>query len=356
MIGDNQPVLIPKVRLALARGASLAIGLALATSGCSLVSVPQAAPAAATTALPLVVAPSSQALAAPGASPTPAAALGTIQIARLRVHLPGPRSRAVALILDHALVLCGGITGTGATTGSDLRFDPRSGRITSVGHLAAPVHDAGAATLRGVSYIFGGGRFGPGAVVQRVSSNGTSVIIGHLPVARADLVAVALGGKVLIVGGAATTRPDRRVLATTDGIRFRTVATLAIGVRYPAVVAVADLLYVIGGSTPTGDVRIIQAVNPRTGAVRIVGHLVHPLSHASALVLGDQILVAGGRSAGSAQTAVWRFDALTGHVTRAGRLPYAVSDAASAVVDGVGYLIGGEGAGPLATIISLTAQ
>ena len=100
----------------------------------------------------------------------------------------------------------------------------------------------------------------------------------------------------------------------------------------------------------------MQAVNPRSGATRILGHLVRGLSHASAFVVGDALLVAGGRSAGVAQDAVWRLDLARGTATEVGRLPYRVSDMASAVVDGIAYLIGGEQVGPIASIIAVTIQ
>ncbi len=253
--------------------------------------------------------------------------------------------------------MSGGLTRAGTTTGAILHVDLAGARVASVGRLAAPVHDAGAASLGGLDLVLGGGRFAPGSVVQRVHPSGISTVIGRLPTPRADLVAVSVDGMLVVVGGGTPTRTDRAVLATADGVRFRTVATLRVGVRYPAVAAVAGKVYVIGGSTPAGDITDVQEVDPRTGAVRIIGHLGHALSHASAFVIGGQVLIAGGRRGALAQTAVWRLDPMTGAVTRAGRLPYPVSDSATIVVDGVGYLIGGEGPrGPLATIISVTAR
>ena len=254
------------------------------------------------------------------------------------------------------MLLCGGVTSAGTTSGTILRVDLASGLTTAIGRLAAPVHDAGAASLGSLTFIFGGGRFGPSSVVQRVDGTGASSVVGNLPAVRADLAVVAIDGELVVVGGGTPARPDRRVLATTDGVRFRTVATLLVGVRYPAVVVLAGRLYVIGGSTPSGDTSAIQAVDPRTGLVRIVGHLPYGLSHAVALEVGGRVLIAGGRRAGRAQDALWMFEP-TRRTVRVGRLPYPVSDAAAVVVGGVGYLIGGEGAaGPLASIVALTVR
>jgi len=162
-----------------------------------------------------------------------------------------------------------------------------------------------------------------------------------------------MDGELVVVGGGTPARPDARVLATSDGRHFRIVAKLLVGVRYPAVAAVGGIVYIIGGSTPSGDVRVIQAVDPRTGVVRVIGHLAHGLSHATALVVGGAFLIAGGQAGGRAQDALWQLDVARGTVTRIGRLPYAVSDMAAVVVNGIGYLIGGEGLRPVASIITL---
>lgn len=116
------------------------------------------------------------------------------------------------------------------------------------------------------------------------------------------------------------------------------------------------VVYVIGGSTPSGDSSVIQEINSHTGLVRIVGHLALGLSHASALVVGGVVLIAGGRMRGSAQDALWELDVARGTVTRIGRLPYVVSDMAAVVVGGIGYLIGGEGVAPVASIITVSMR
>jgi hypothetical protein len=259
-------------------------------------------------------------------------------------------------VLGSEILLCGGLTSTGTTTGSIVSIDPGSSRASGSGTLATPVHDAAGAVLGGSGFLFGGGSVYAGAVVERIGSAGDATAIGHLPAVRADLAAVLVDGEIVVVGGGTPARPDDRVLATTDGRHFRTVATLIVGVRYPAVAVVGGMVYVIGGSTLSADTDLIQAVDPLTGVVRIVGHLAHRLSHASAFVLGGTLLIAGGRVAGRAQDRLWQLDIASGIVTSAGQLPYPVSDAAMAVIAGTGYLIGGEGVGPLASIITIAAR
>lgn len=279
----------------------------------------------------------------------------TLVIARVGLSLAAPISRAVAFGLPSGdILLCGGLNPSGTTTTSIVRLELAGGTIAPAGQLAVPVHDAGGASLGADAFILGGGSRVPGSIVQRLDGSGGSVPIGHLPMVRADLAAVDVDGEIVVVAGGTSARPDPSVLASTDGRHFRTVASLALAVRYAAVVAVDGVIVVVGGSTPTGDSNVIQVVDPRTGSVRILGRLPYGLSHAVGLSIDGQVFVAGGRRSGRAQDVVWRIDPGTGRVTRAGRLPFAESDATGAVVAGVGYLIGGEGAtGSFSAIVSL---
>jgi len=333
------------VRRPFAGAITLAIALGLSACG-----TPQSA---ATTATAQGTA--HQSSHTPSATGTPMLSPQVPRIAntRLAIRLPFARSRGVALAFVPVILFCGGLASDGTTSGAIVRIDLRTGRASTVGTMATPVHDAGGAVLDGLGFIFGGGAAAPTNVAQEVNASATTSIVGALPANRADLVAVAVDGEVVVVGGGTPARNDDRVLATTDGSAFRLEARLFVPVRYPAVAVAGGLVYVIGGRTATGDANLVQAVDPRAGTTRIVGHLVHGLSHASAFVLGDTLLVAGGRTAGVAQDAVWRLDLARGTATRAGRLPYPVSDMASTVVDGVAYLIGGEQVGPLASVITV---
>jgi hypothetical protein len=290
-------------------------------------------------------------VSAPNASGAPAG----VRVSLSAIRMPTDRSRAVAIDLGSVVLICGGLTKAGNTS-SILQLDPGSGRISRAGDLAMAVHDAGGAELNGQAYVFGGGRTVAGSTVQRVDPAGTATIVGQLPAARADLAAVETSGEIVLVGGGTPGQPDGRVLATTDGHRFRLLARLPVPVRYPAVAVLDGVIYVAGGSTTSGVTSAIQAVEVSSGVVRIVGHLPRPISDASGFVIGNRVLIAGGRSAGRAQAELWQLDPTTGEVTNAGRLPYPVADAAAVVVAGVGYLIGGETVAPLASIITVAPR
>ncbi len=262
----------------------------------------------------------------------------------------------MALALGPDVLIAGGLTTNGTTTGSILRFDPGAGRIAPFGSLAVVVHDAGGAALDGQAYVFGGGRSVAGSTVQRIGATGTSTVIGALPAVRADLDAVTVGGQIVLIGGGTPGQPDGRVLATTDGRQFRVIARLSVAVRYPAVAVVGGRIYVAGGSTSSGATSVVQVIDVATGLVRIVGHLPRAISDASGLVIGGRVVIAGGRSGGRAESELWQLDLANGAVRDVGHVPYPVADAAAVVVDQAGYLVGGETIGPIASIIVLSIE
>lgn len=225
------------------------------------------------------------------------------------------------------------------------------------------VHDASGAFLGHQAMVFGGGAGTGVSAVQEWHGSG-STVIGHLPEARSDTAAATTDGTSYIVGGFDGHALPRAVLATTDGRSFRTFATLALGVRYPAVAAAGGAVWVVGGQLATTEGTLagaqtsdIQRIDIATGRVTIAGHLPTPLGHAAAVNLGGAIYICGGRVGSTASSRIWRLDPSTERVTAVGRLPMAYSDMAAVVVGGAAYLIGGETTGPgapIKTILKLT--
>ncbi len=270
-------------------------------------------------------------------------------------RLPAPLSRAVALPDGGGgALLLGGLDRSQASSDRVLHLDLARGTATPAGRLAAPVHDAAGALLGGTAYVFGGGAQRTVADVQAVVSGGRALLAGRLPAPRSDLAAATIDGRAYLVGGYDGRAPSRAVLETADGRHFRTVAQLPRGVRYPALAGAGEVVYVFGGEPAAGgESRAIQAIDLRTGTVRMVGQLAQGLAHAAAVRLGGRIYVAGGRSGGRATDRVWRFDPAGGRVIPAGRLPGPVSDAAAVVAGGSAWLLGGEDGGQLATVSML---
>ena len=180
--------------------------------------------------------------------------------------LPRASARAVLVADGDHLLLLGGLDANRQTTAEVLRLDPKSGAVTKAGTLSAAVHDAAGALVAGAPTVFGGGNSTETAAVQAFGSDGTSRIVGHLPIPRSDLATATIGARTFIVGGYDGSSIRGTALATTDGISFTLLGDLPVPVRYPAVAALGTDVYVVGGSTAAGAVRTIQVLDTTTGS------------------------------------------------------------------------------------------
>jgi len=268
-------------------------------------------------------------------------------------HLPSTLSRAVAFTDGSGVVIAGGLRGDQTTTSTVVRVDLSTGAVTPAGSLAEATHDAAGGVINQRQVVFGGGAQRVSDTVQQLQPNGPSTIIGHLPQPRADLTAVTIGSTVYLVGGYDGSNATRDVLATTDGRTFRTVAVLSTGVRYPAVAAVGNTIYVFGGEWAGTESSTLQAIDVAHGSVRVLGRLPSPRSQAAATVLGNTIYVAGGRVHGATSADILSFDASTTRFTLVGELPWPVADAALGVAADRAYLVGGEAESVLSSAVRL---
>jgi hypothetical protein len=274
--------------------------------------------------------------------------------------MPAPVSRAVVLPDQDGFVVLGGLATGDTSTSEIVQVDPARGDSRIAGYLAVAVHDSAGASIGNRFFVFGGGSVSSVSVVQAWVA-GSAVSVATLPQARSDLSAATVDGTTYIVGGYDGSAMAPAVLATTDGETFRSVAQLAIPVRYAAVAGVGHTLWVVGGVTSTSeggttDTDAVQKVDLASGQVTVVGKLPQPMGHATALTLDGQIFILGGRSGTAPTATIFRLDQTSGAVVPAGQLPEALSDAGSVVVDGIGYLVGGEVAGPaepLDTVVTL---
>jgi hypothetical protein len=271
-------------------------------------------------------------------------------------HLGSPLSRAVGFSDGTRLLVAGGLDGGQNTVSTVLLIDPNTGATTSAGSLTVPTHDAAGGVLGSRRFVFGGGAQHVSDVVQSLQPNGPSTVVGHLPQPRADLAAVTIGATVYLVGGYDGTNATRDVLATSDGVQFRTIAQLPVGVRYPAVAAAGDKVFVFGGALSGSESSAVQQIDVRTGSARLIGELPSPRTEAAAVTLGGSIFVAGGRAGGAASSDVLRFDASGNQFAFDTALPTPSADSAAVTVGDRAYLVGGEAAAISSSVAALHAS
>ncbi len=256
-----------------------------------------------------------------------------------------PIQRAVAVRDGASVIVAGGLDGSGTTVGGVFRMDPTTGKLVALGKLPRPVHDGAGAMIGGRLFVFGGGSTTGTDLVQAFDpSTGRGAVVGHLPVSLSDLSAVSIGATVYLVGGYDGSSPRPEVYGTKDGVHLTQVATLPVGLRYPAVTAADGRLIVAGGQAAHGPTRSVYAVDPASGAVRRLGTLPAAVAHAAAFTLGSSVYVAGGRDATDAAVArVSAVDPRSGAVRAARALPRATADAAITTSPSGVLLVGGWG-------------
>jgi Kelch motif len=107
--------------------------------------------------------------------------------------------------------------------------------------------------------IFGGADVAPDDLVQAFDPmSGTTTVIGHMPDARADLVAAVIGGQVLVFGGWTPTGASSAILRFNPATRAITEAgTLPEAVADEAIAPIGDSVYFASG-LGTGQQPLVQ--------------------------------------------------------------------------------------------------
>jgi hypothetical protein len=274
----------------------------------------------------------------------------------LRTPLRDPASAALS---GGRFVLLGGLDS--ADTSSDgIELAGLRGLLPGSATLPLAQHDAQGAALDGRVYAFGGGSASElDHIISFDPASHAVQTVGTLPRAQSDVAVTESGGTAYVAGGYDGTSWLNTIIAWRPGSTPRVVGHLPVGLRYAAASAVDGQILIIGGSTPSAASAAIYAFDPRTGRVREIGRLPHPVTHSGAATLGSTVYLVGGRGDSlDAQTAaVWAIDPRTGAVRVAGRLPQALSDTGVLSVGNAIVVAGGlSRAGTVAAVGELVAR
>jgi DNA-binding beta-propeller fold protein YncE len=244
--------------------------------------------------------------------------------------LGSPVEAAAAASLDsHRTVLLGGLTPAGASR-SEVTF-LRDGAVAGHGALPTALHDAAAGALGGRVYLFGGGDVASTDRILRVGVSGAVASpAGRLPQPRSDLASAVVGDTAYLVGGFTGMRALTTILAWRPGGSARVVARLPRPLRYSAVAAIGRRVVIAGGTDGHRSSRDVYVFDAQTRALRRLGRLPLPLSHAAAATYAGYVYVIGGRTvAGRPSRDILAIDVGSGRVSRAGMLPSALADTAA---------------------------
>ena len=276
-------------------------------------------------------------------------------------QLTNPLSRMVLLPAGSgSLAILGGLTAADTSASGIFRLRLSDGSLTAIGTLPSGVHDAAGAVIGSNYLVFGGGSVNTVASVEAAPvAGGNGKVVSNLPQPRSDCTATTAGGEAIIVGGYNGSTADASVLATQDALSYKTVSSLKVPVRYAALAALGNSVYVFGGlevggpgsGQPSG---VVQKIDLATGSTTVVGSLPIPLEGAMAFVLNGHIYLAGGDTGSGSNlksnAEVWAFQSGAGFKVVA-TLPFAVSNAGVAVTGGAAWIVGGEHNGRATAVV-----
>jgi hypothetical protein len=268
--------------------------------------------------------------------------------------LPAPASRLAATALPDGRVLVAG--GLVAGTSSDQVLLGTPGRLSRVGRLPLPTHDAALALSGTSAYLFGGGEaVSTDAVVRIDPGSGAARPGGSLGEPLSDLGAAAVDAGIYLVGGFTGAKFATAVLRFRIGRPPALVTRLPAGLRYAGVAALGGRIYVAGGVTPSGESASVLAIDPVRRSVQTVATLPAAVAHAPLAVAGRELYLVGGTdAAGAALDRILRIDPATGAVTTAGHLPRPLADAAAVTVGGRVVVLGGAGTVPSRLVLAFS--
>lgn len=291
------------------------------------------------------------------------AAPGVPVVGALKVGAAKPLFAATykgpAAAAGDSIVMMGGVDAKQQSTVKIWQYTPASGATANVAVLGTANNGGASVAFGSTVVLLGGGS--KNAVTDAVDSvklgRNAQQTLGKLPAPRTGAVAVMDPGSktAYLVGGTDGKTASPEVLASTDGVTWKPVATLAEPVSDPAVTIGGGAIWVFGGMVGTEPSATIQRIDLATRAVSSPGKLPAAMSAAMAFTLNDNVFVAGGRTAAGRNDSVLRFDPVTATTAEAAKLPNPLSDAGVAVVGSTAYLLGGMNPAPTANVITLTA-
>jgi hypothetical protein len=162
---------------------------------------------------------------------------------------------------------------------------------------------------------------------------------------RSYIAAAELAGAVYAAGGMVgeTGRP-LSTLARYDvaADRWSALEPLPAPTRAAAAAALGGELYVLGGTTRSGNTTAVWSYRPETGAWRARAPMPAPRFNHAAAALGDRIYVLGGYLGGRERDEVYVYDGNADRWSLAGRLPEANHAFGLVVFRGELWMLGGR--------------
>lgn len=187
-------------------------------------------------------------------------------------HLPGPRAFGGLVAVNGGLFYLGGWNGS-QTSSDIIQIDPRTGKAAVVAHLPVRLEQFASAPLDGSALLIGGVD-GTGSFVSTIYAvrpqTGFVVARGNLDVAAARMTAADYQGSVYATGGWNGKEPRElyRIQRSGSSIRALGVITIDYPILDASLTSGRQGLYLIGGQEQHFHRQVqILRIEPRSGDV-----------------------------------------------------------------------------------------
>ena len=258
---------------------------------------------------------------------------------------PMPRGRVshASAVLGGRIYLLGGSTDRGRTDAVE-SFDPATGEWRTECPLKIARERMAAAAFNGKIYLFGGQEEGsdPLSVVQEFDPAAVScatawVTKSSMPLTRAGAEAVAVGGRIYLMGGLIGGHAEQEAVHAYDPATdtWAPRASLPSPRIDPAAVLLDDEIYLVGGGSGSEQGSLL-VYDPAADTWSSRASMPVPSSRHVAAVLGGKIYTVGGET-----SVTQEYDPVTDQWTLRDSLPTLPSEAVAAAVGGRMYILGG---------------
>ncbi len=222
--------------------------------------------------------------------------------AALRARLPDIQHDAQAAALDGQVYVFGG--GDLASYPHILRYDPATATTATVGALPRPQSDVAVATLGTTAYIVGGfDGISPLDTIVAWRPGHAARYVARLPFAVRYAAVAAIDGRLIIAGGTGLDGVSDAIWSYDPAAgSVVQVGVLPQPLTHASAVALGGRVYIVGGrrTASGGQTASIVSIDPATALATTVGTLPSPRSDAAVAVLGGRIVVAGGENSAGA--------------------------------------------------------
>lgn len=246
----------------------------------------------------------------------------------------GVVGNALAFDSKGDLASVGGYTGVYSVRDVNL-VEPTARRLAL---LPVPTHDAAAGFLGPDLYVFGGGQSASYNTIVRIH-NGAAAVVAYLKRPLSDAVCVPYRDQgrdgLLLTGGydgQVFKRTVQFVSLVNGKLTFTNLFALPVGLRYPAVAAVGNQVFIAGGKEASGQLsHQIYSWNGTGAQAHPAGRLPIGLEKAALYADSQYLVLVGGKDpAGKSLSAIDAIQRSTGKVRRIGTLPKPLADFGSA--------------------------